>query len=108
MSYFDEKTEKILSKDVLGHVLENVKKGKVSESHVKEILGKIARGESHEEAVKVKKIDMRGIEEKVMNLVKAKPGLSEKAYMGLIMKDTEFKGKVSGKEVMEIIKRFVG
>ena len=40
-----------------------------------------------------------------MNLIKSKPGLSENAYMGLIMK--EFKGKVSGKEVMEIIKKFV-
>jgi uncharacterized protein YqeY len=40
-----------------------------------------------------------------MKIIKDKPGLSDKAYMGLIMK--EFKGQISGKEAMEIIHKFV-
>ncbi len=40
-----------------------------------------------------------------MKLIKEKPGLSVNAYMGLIMK--EFKGKISGKGVSEIIKKYV-
>ena len=45
------------------------------------------------------------IEEKVMKIVKDKPGLSEKAYMGLVMK--EFRGKIDGRKAMEIIGKFV-
>ena len=37
-------------------------------------------------------------------LVKQKPGLSVGGYMGLVM--NEFKGKISGKEVMEILKKY--
>ena len=40
-----------------------------------------------------------------MNIIKEKPGLNANAYMGLVMK--EFKGKVSGGEAMEMIKKFV-
>ena len=36
-----------------------------------------------------------------MEIIKKKPGLSQNAYMGLVMK--EFKGKVDGKVVREII-----
>ena len=48
---------------------------------------------------------MDKIEEEIMKIIKKKPGLSQNAYMGLIMK--EFKGKISGKEVMDIIKKYV-
>ena len=40
-----------------------------------------------------------------MKMIKEKPGLSEKAYMGLVMK--EFGGKVSGKDAIEIIKKYL-
>ena len=40
-----------------------------------------------------------------LKIIKEKPGLSDKAYMGLVMK--EFKGRVSGKDAMEIIKKHV-
>ena len=43
-------------------------------------------------------------EEEIMKLVKEKPGLSQNAYMGLVMQ--KLKG-VSGKEVMEILKKLV-
>jgi len=42
---------------------------------------------------------------RIRKIIKDNPGLTEHAYMGIIM--AEFKGKVSGKDVMEIIKRYV-
>ena len=41
---------------------------------------------------------------KIIKIIKEKPGLSANAYMGLIMK--EFKGKISGSDVMKIINKF--
>jgi len=99
------KIEKILNKDVLGYVLENLKKGKISENQIKYVLENIVKGKSHEKALKIKKEDLHGMEGEIMTLIKEKPGLSVNAYMGLIMK--EFKGKISGKEVSEIIKKYV-
>ena len=40
-----------------------------------------------------------------MNIIKEKPGLNANAYMGLVMQ--EFKGKISGKEAMEIIQKLL-
>jgi len=99
------KVEKILDKDVLSSVLENLKKRKISENQIKQVLENIVKGKSYKEALKIKKEDLHGIEQKIERLIKEKPGLSLNAYMGLIMK--EFKGKISGKEVSEIIKKYV-
>ena len=99
------KAEKILNKDVLSSVLENLKKGKIAENQIKQVLENIVKGKSYKEALKIKKEDLHGIEKEIIKLVKEKPGLSLNAYMGLIMKD--FKGKISGKEVSEIIKKYV-
>jgi len=97
-----EKIQKILNKDVLANVLENLKKEKISEGQLKHVLTRITLGESFEPAEKKETFDA---EEKIMNLVKSKPGLSLNAYMGLVMK--EFQGKISGKEAAEIIKKYV-
>jgi len=99
-----DEIEKILSNDVLSYVIGNFENGKISESHVKSVLEKIVSGVSHEDAVKIEKVDVSDLEEKIMNLIKNKPGLSANAYMGLVMK--EFKGKVDGKKVMEIIGKY--
>jgi Glu-tRNA(Gln) amidotransferase subunit E-like FAD-binding protein len=95
--------ERILNKDVLSFVLEKFKLKEISESQIKEVLEKIANGESLKDAVVFKK--QGNIEEKIMNLIKSKPNLSQNAYMGLVMK--EFKGGISGKEAIEIIKKFI-
>jgi len=58
-----------------------------------------------EEAVKMEKINLHEVEEFVIKLIKEKPGLSMGGYMGLIM--AEFKGKVSGKEVTDILNKYV-
>ncbi|PIO07668.1 Glu-tRNA(Gln) amidotransferase GatDE subunit E [Candidatus Pacearchaeota archaeon CG10_big_fil_rev_8_21_14_0_10_34_12] len=100
-----EKVEEKLDMKILIFALENFKKGKISESQVKEFLEKIVKGERKEDALKFRKTNLDSVEEKIIKIIKEKPGLSEKAYMGLIMK--EFKGAVIGKEVMEIIKKYV-
>jgi Glu-tRNA(Gln) amidotransferase subunit E-like FAD-binding protein len=62
--------EKILTRDVLGHVLENVNKGKIDEKQVKHVLEQIVRGKSSVEAVKLKKVDIGGLDEKIMGIIK--------------------------------------
>ena len=45
------------------------------------------------------------IEKEVQELIKARPTLSINAYMGLIM--AKLKGKLSGKEIIEVLKKYV-
>jgi len=99
-----KEVEKILSKDVITLVVEKLKDRKVSKENIKAILEKIVRGEEIEKAIAIKKHDVNAVEEKVMKIIKNKPGLSENAYMGLIMK--ELKG-IGGREAIEIIKKLL-
>ncbi len=104
----EKNTKERLNLDVLESVLESLKKEEITRDDIKHALTKIAKGEDVKKVLKIlseDKIPLNLIEEKIHKLIKEKPGLSENAYMGLVMK--EFKGKVSGKHVMEIIKRHV-
>jgi Glu-tRNA(Gln) amidotransferase subunit E-like FAD-binding protein len=96
---------KVLSRDVMIFVLESVYKEKIQERDVKHVLEKIISGVPVKEAIKFNKKDFADVEEKIMKIVKDKPGLSPNAYMGLVMK--EFKGQISGEEAMNFIKKFV-
>jgi len=96
--------ENILTKDVLIFALENLKNKKIGEGHIKHFLERVVKGEKLDKAIVHEKKEVSSIEENVMKIIKDKPGLSPNAYMGLVMK--EFKGKVDGKEVMEIIQKF--
>lgn len=98
------KTYEILE-DNIPSILNMLKKGKISESQIKEVMERVVNGIELKDAVKFEKIDLNEIEEKIMRMIKEKPGLNPNAYMGLVMK--EFKGKISGKEAMEIIKKFI-
>jgi len=89
--------------DKLPEVVELLKQKKISENNVKDVLGRLVKGEDVNEIISLEKIE--DIEEKIHKIIRKKPGLSENAYMGLVMK--EFKGKISGKEVMEIIKKYI-
>jgi len=100
-----EKVSEILSGDVLSHVLDNFKKKKISEADIKGVLEDIVSGKDHKEAVNLDKVEEGDVEESVMKFIKSKPRLSCNAYMGLVMK--EFKGRISGKQVMEIIKKYI-
>jgi len=91
--------EKILNRDLLANILEDVNKKKIDEGEVKHILERIVKGVNLE----TEQIDKSEIEEKITKIIKEKPGLSENAYMGLVMK--EFHGQISGKEAMEIIRK---
>ncbi len=99
-----DEINEILTKDVLSDVLDKVKRKKVSEGDVKSILTRIVKGEEHEKATSVNSIKEED-EERIMNLMQSKPGLSFNAYMGLVMK--EFGSRISGKEAAEIIKKYV-
>jgi len=98
------KVEKVLE-DNYNTVLDLVKKKEISEGDVKEVLNRIVKGEKIDGILKTEKIDLGSIEEKVMKLIKSKPGLRENAYMGMVMK--EFKGQVNGQKVMELIKKYL-
>ncbi len=95
-----EKVEKIL--DVhLDSLLQKVRNKEISEGDIKLLMEKIVKGEKFETSSE----DISVVEEKIRNLIKEKPGLSEKAYMGLVMK--EFRGKISGRDAMEVIKKHI-
>ena len=102
-----KKLEQIENKilDFYGDILRALKNKKILEGDVKEILIKIAKGESFEDAVSIEKVEHSEIEEKILKIIKSKPGLNANAYMGLVMK--EFKGKVDGKIAMGIINKLI-
>jgi Glu-tRNA(Gln) amidotransferase subunit E-like FAD-binding protein len=100
----NEDVEKILE-DYYGDILKLIDDKKISESDVKNILSNIAQGKSFDEAIKIEKKEVHEIEERVMKIIKEKPGLSDKAYMGIVM--SEFKGAIDGKSAMEIIKKYL-
>ncbi|MEK6830191.1 MAG: Glu-tRNA(Gln) amidotransferase subunit GatE [Nanoarchaeota archaeon] len=100
-----EEVENRLTNDVLSEILVNLKKAKINENEIKGIIEKIAEGKNISEILSAEKIDMNSVEDRIRKIIKEKPGLSEHAYMGIIM--NEFKGKANGKEVMEIIKRYI-
>lgn len=95
----------ILSLDVFEYVIKESVKNNFSSSEIQDVLTKIVQGLSVQEALKVEKKSLDEIEEFVSKLVKEKPGLSVGGYMGLIME--KFKGKVSGKEAGEILKKYI-
>ncbi len=97
---------RVINLDKLGTLLEELKKGSIDKNQIKPIFSELMKNVLLKDII-MKKIEAPGnIEEKIMNLVKSKPGLSLNAYMGLVMKDPEFKGKISGKEVMETLKKY--
>ncbi len=95
-----EEVDEILG-EFYGDVLLGLKKKKISEGDIKDIMIKLVNGEDFKEAIKIEKMDNLEIEEKILKIIKSKPGLNSNAYMGLVMK--EFKGKVDGKTAMQII-----
>ncbi|VVB80119.1 Glutamyl-tRNA(Gln) amidotransferase subunit E [uncultured archaeon] len=97
-----EQINKILTLDRLETILQALESGKISENDIKMIMQKIYEGQKVEEAMKKEQIDL---ESEIKSLIKEKPGLSSNAYMGLVM--AKFKGKVNGKEVMEVLGKLV-
>ena len=98
--------ENVLTIDIIESIIEKVVKKEISKEDVKHVMEEIVSGKSFDEAIKIEKANLGDIEGEIANLIKSKPGLSVGGYMGLIMK--EFKGKISGKEVNEILSRLLG
>jgi len=86
-------------------LLNAIKKHQLVANQMKEAMIRVAQGIKISEAIKIKKKDVNEVEEKILKIIKEKPGLSLKAYMGLVMK--EFKGRISGKDASEIIKKYI-
>ncbi|MEX0932749.1 MAG: Glu-tRNA(Gln) amidotransferase subunit GatE [Candidatus Pacearchaeota archaeon] len=95
--------EEIINFDVLSKILTEVKKGMLRKEYVRQIFSDLVKGIPLEDSIRREESNFDEIEEKIISIIKSKPGLSEKAYMGLAMK--EFKGKISGSEVIKILKK---
>ena len=98
-----EEIEKRLNIDLLEDILTLVSKKKIQEGDVKRIMNEVYKGKPLDEAIKKEKKDMKGIEEEIIKLLKAKPGLSEGAYMGLLMQ--KYKGKIQGNELKDLLNK---
>ena len=85
-------------------VLSYLNDGKIAKEAVIDLLAKKIKNEkidlSHFESV-----SQEDLEKEIKNMIKEKPNLNIGAYMGLIM--PRHRGKVEGKLVMEMIKKFV-
>jgi len=100
--------EKILGRvtlDVIESILHALNKKKIEKHDVQEVLFSYLRGKSIDQALELEKKDLNEVEEYVIKLIKEKPGLSVGGYMGLVMQ--HFHGKISGKEVMDVLKKHV-
>ena len=104
-SRFEKKVKDVLNLDIIESILHAVAEGKIEGGDVKHVMEEIVNGKSFNEAVKLEKVDLSDLESEIVRLVKEKPGLSVGGYMGLIMK--EFKGKVSGREVSDILNKLL-
>jgi len=91
----------VINLDILEALLKEVKKDNIDKNQIKPIFSEFMKGILLKDII-VKKIE--NPEEKIMKIIKSKPGLSENAYMGLVMK--EIKG-INGKEAMQIIKKLL-
>jgi len=91
---------------VLEQILEALMENKIEKLDVKEIMDKIAKDIPIDKALKIEKVSHDELEEEISKIIKSKPGLTGKAYMGLVM--AKFKGKLSPQKAMEIINKILG
>ncbi len=98
-----QQVEEKLTLDILETILQAVEKKDIQENEIPEIMADIVKGKQVKQAIKREKIE--NLEEEVMKIIKQKPNLSLNAYMGLVMK--KFKGKISGNQAAEIIKKLI-
>lgn len=101
----EEKMQEIFSFEVFEDILREIANKKIREEDVKHILESLAKGKQIKEALRVEKADISEIEGEIAKIVKEKPGLNANAYMGLVM--AKFKGKISGKDVADILSKLV-
>ena len=101
-----EEIESRLTIDIIETILQAIKSKKIDESHAKQVMQEIAEGKIIEDALKRERAEgAESIEEEIIKLIKEKPGLNINAYIGLVMQ--KFKGRISGKEAAEILKKLI-
>lgn len=105
MNLKDEEIEAILTEDIFEHLLAGIKSGEIQEADIHQVIENLLAGKELKEAMKIEKAKTEDIEEAVLNIIKEKPGLSENAYMGLVMQ--KFKGRLTGGDAMRIIKKLI-
>jgi len=99
-----DEVEELIS-EYYNDIINELNKKRISESDIKEILIKLAEGKSFAEAIRIEKVDNSEIEEKILKIINEKPGLNANAYMGLVM--SQLKGKIDGKEAMQMINKLM-
>ncbi len=97
--------DEVLSLDILESIVSAVADREIDKKQVKHVMTEIVKGKSFEQAIKIEKVDLAEVEAEIAEIVKSKPGLSVGAYMGLIM--SKFKGRISGKEADEVLKKLL-
>jgi Glu-tRNA(Gln) amidotransferase subunit E-like FAD-binding protein len=100
-----DELDETLTLDIIESVVYAIKEEKIEKSDIKHVMEEILNGKSFDESIRIEKADLGEIESEIAKLVKSKPGLTLGGYMGLIMQ--KFKGKVSGKEVSEILSKIL-
>lgn len=101
----NEEIEKLLTMDIIESIANSVRQGKIGKDDVKHVMEEIVQGKKFEDAISIEKVDASEIESEIAKLIKEKPGLTIGGYMGLIM--SKFKGKISGKDASEILKKLL-
>lgn len=91
-----------LSEKDFEEVLGYLDTGKVPRDSVPQLLEKRIKGEKIDLS-EFKGVDDAELEQAVKKVIAEKPGLNAGGYMGLLMK--EFRGKVEGKKIMEMVKK---
>lgn len=97
--------EKIISLDILETLLTKIKRRELSENHIRPIFNELMEGVALKDVLAKEKTDNSEIEERILRIIKSKPGLNANAYMGLVMK--EMKGKIDGRNAREIIEKLL-
>jgi len=101
-----EKIESKLNLAVLQDIIQAVKNDKIPESAVKNVMTEIIGGKDFNNIIQAfKQSEKIDLEKEIKTIIKEKPNLSIGGYMGLLMQ--KFKGKIDGKELMDILKKFV-
>jgi len=95
-------TKPKLSIHQLEEILEKINNEEIPETDANTIMQKISQGMTLKEATEKSDIDLKSEAQKI---IKQKPGLSQGAYMGLLM--AKFKGQLSGKEIADILKELL-
>ena len=99
----------------------NLESSKLKNEDFEEVLGYLNKDKITKEAIiellikkiKNKKINLaefetvseKELEKEIKRIIEEKPGLNHSAYMGLVM--AKYRGKIDGKKVMELLKKFV-